>query len=178
MIKLHIVFFLLIIAAISCSEDEIIKESDVTENKGVWNGLSLERFNSDNELTSKESFDQCKLSIGEKIIQEMMTNPFAPQYLMYSSYEFDKGILKRQPDSIIDIYKNVHYWNKVDSTFSGLSIYAKPFESSLRQLNDKEIIEYRSTNNEGQIKIRYLKIEDESNDLLPEFENYCNSLDL
>ncbi|TRX65966.1 hypothetical protein [Carboxylicivirga sp. M1479] len=175
MIRVQILFLILTITMISCSKDEIIIEKDVTEVKGVWTGLSLERYNSRNELTSNESHSS-KLSFLGNVLQEMRINQSGPQYLMYMSYEFDKGILTRQPDSLIDIYKNVHYWNKEDSTFIGGNIYAKPFESSLKQRGNNEIVEYRVTNDNGQIKIGYLITEEENVDLKQEFEKYCNDM--
>lgn len=176
-----IIFLCMVMIAllVSCDKDEDINLNNELTIKGSWNRNIVERYNVEGELTSVESLDTMwliKLSIGNSIIQEMMIDSALQFfYLMYESYEIENGILKRYPDSLIDIDMNKYYWNSEDSTFGSFPVRAYPIECSIEQSNNNEYIEHRVFDNDS-IIMKYNRLNNLNIDLLIEFESINNNL--
>ena len=103
----------------SCDKDEDIVPSDNVSIIGTWNKSFFTRYDTEGDVYSEGAYDTIrieKLSINNSVIQEMFIDTIGQFYfLMYSSYEFENGMLKKYPESLIDIDMNIYHWNPEDN---------------------------------------------------------------
>jgi len=178
--KILILSITLIILLVSCKKNEEPNINNQLSLFGTWNENYIERYDVDGELTGMESIDTIrliKLSIGDFVIQEMMIDTVHSFYfLLYSTYEFESNVLKRYPDSLIDIDMNKYYWNSSDSTFGTFPILASPREYIIVETSETEFVENRIIEGYGSLVVKYNRLLDTNTDLLVEFENFSKTL--
>lgn len=165
--------FALILGLISCDKDEDIGSTII----GTWNKTFTIRYDNKGDVYSEESLDTIrieKLSISDFVIQEMYVDTIRQFYfLIYSSYEFENGQLKKYPDSLIDNDMNKYYWNPADSMFGTFPVKSYPFESSINHNNsNNKFIENRVFDDFKSMDIFYDRLDEKSIDLISEFGKY------
>lgn len=166
---------------VSCDKGDNGKLNNEMFLEGAWNATHIKRFNTKGVLLSEEALDTTrvsKLSIHSGITQSMHIDTLHLFYfLMYSSYEYENGIFKTLPDSLLDIDLNMYYWNATDSTFGTFPVLSYPFESTIEQFDNEVFVEKRSKEHIGSIEISYNRISHDYFDLSEEFIAYSRSLE-
>lgn len=188
--RLFLISFTLIIVIYSCNKDEDIILTDKNEYRtpsdkptliGTWNKSIVARYNSEGDLNTQEFLENIRIeksSISGSIIQSMFIDTlYSFYFLMYSSYVFENGVLKRYPDSLFDMNMDVYYWNPEDGLFGTFPVYSEIFESSITQRDNSKFIENRIFEDSSSINITYDKINGKSIDLTNEFESFFDNME-
>ena len=171
---------LVFIIVLACDKKDNNTRNDDISILGTWNETLIKRFDSEGTPVSEEALDTVrvsKLCIQGAMSQSMhIDNSNSFYFLMYSSYEYEDGVFKILPDSLLDINMNMYYWSAKDSSFGTFPILTYPFASTIEQYDNEVFIEKRSKENIGSIEISYHRISQDYVDLSEEFIAYSRSL--